>query len=52
MLNRSALLLRYKPPAVQWINDADPAPSGRAITAEEVNRDRTLTLYWVSLLGH
>ncbi|EWH03045.1 hypothetical protein [Halomonas sp. BC04] len=44
MLNRAALLLRYKAPAVQWINDADPAPSGRAITAEEVNRDRTVYL--------
>ncbi|WP_010629397.1 hypothetical protein [Halomonas sp. KM-1] len=44
MLNRSALLLRYKTPAVQWINDADPAPGSTPITAAEVNRDRTVYL--------
>lgn len=46
MLNRSALLLRYKAPAVQWINDADPSPSGSSVTLEEVNSD--LTVYLVS----
>lgn len=44
MLNRAALLLRYKTPAVQWINDADPAPGGSPITEEEINRDRTVYL--------
>lgn len=46
MLNRSALLLRYKAPAVQWINDADPSPGGSSVTLEEVNSD--LTVYLVS----
>ncbi|MDW7748761.1 hypothetical protein [Halomonas sp.] len=46
MLNRSALLLRYKAPAVQWINDADPSPGGSCVTLEEVNSD--LTVYLVS----
>ena len=46
MLNRSALLLRYKAPAVQWINDADPAPGGSSVTVEEVNSD--LTVYLIS----
>nr|WP_198034541.1 hypothetical protein [Halomonas sp. 1513] len=44
MLNRSALLLHYKAPAVQWINDADPSPGGKPIAQEEVNRDRTVYL--------
>ncbi|MCE9663866.1 hypothetical protein LY622_10465 [Halomonas sp. M5N1S17] len=44
MLNRSALLLRYKAPAVQWINDADPSPGGSPVTAEEVNHDRIVYL--------
>ena len=46
MLNRSALLLRYKAPAVQWINDADPAPGGSGVTLAEVNGD--LTVYLIS----
>lgn len=46
MINRAALLLRYKSPAVQWINDADPAPSGSTVTSEMVNGD--LTVYLVS----
>lgn len=46
MLNRSTLLLHYKPPAVQWINDVDPSPSGNRVTLEEVNSD--LTVYLVS----
>ncbi|TDR52723.1 hypothetical protein DFP85_11147 [Halomonas ventosae] len=46
MLNRSALLLRYKTPAVKWINDADPAPSGGSVTLEEINSD--LTVYLIS----
>ncbi|WP_416139908.1 hypothetical protein ACM26W_05895 [Halomonas sp. HK25] len=44
MLNRSALLLRYKAPAVQWINDADPSPSGVNVTLKEANSDLTVFL--------
>lgn len=44
MLNRSALLLRYKEPAVRWINEVDPNPGPRAITLDDVNEDRTVYL--------
>ena len=44
MVNRGALLLRYKEPAVRWINEADPYPTGRIITIEEVNAERTVYL--------
>lgn len=42
MINRSALLLRYKAPGVQWINEADPMPSDTTLTLEGVNNDLTL----------
>lgn len=42
MLNRSALILRYREPAVLWINGADP--EGHPMTLEEVNADRTVYL--------
>jgi len=44
LINRSALLLRYKEPAVRWINDADPSPSENATTLDEVNKERTVYL--------
>lgn len=44
MLNRSALILRYKEPAVRWINEADPNPDGPEITLEDVNEERTVYL--------
>ena len=44
MVNRSALLLRYKEPAVRWINDADPSPSEHAATLDDVNEERTVYL--------
>lgn len=44
MLNRSALILRYKEPAVRWINEADPNPDGLEITLEDVNEERTVYL--------
>jgi hypothetical protein len=44
LINRSALLLRYKEPAVRWINDADPSPSDNAATLDEVNEERTVYL--------
>ena len=37
-------MLRYKEPAVRWINDADPSPSGDAATLDEVNEERTVYL--------
>ena len=46
MLNRAALLLRYKEPAVRWINDADPYPSGKTVSLERANSE--LTVYLIS----
>ena len=44
MINRSALILRYKQPFVDWINAVDPAPSTPAITLEDTNGERTIYL--------
>jgi len=44
MLNRAALLLRYKEPAIRWINEADPSPSGNDITLEDANLERSVYL--------
>ena len=39
MLNRDLLIVRYKQPFVDWVNEADPDPDGRPMTPEEVNDD-------------
>lgn len=44
MLNRAALILRYKQPFVDWINAADPSPTTRNLTLAEVNMERTVYL--------
>ncbi len=44
MINRAAILLRYKEPAVQWINDADPYDDGHEISLESANEERTIYL--------
>ena len=44
MLNRAAILLRYKTPAVAWINDADPYDREPGITLDRVNEERTVYL--------
>src|SRR5207245_9313615 len=44
MLNRAALILRYKQPFVDWINAADPAPTSPTLTLAEVNREHTVYL--------
>ncbi len=44
MINRAALILKYKPPAVAWINEADPYDDNPGITLEDVNEDRTVYL--------
>ena len=44
MINRAAILLRYKEPAVRWINEADPVIDDPGITMEDVNLDNTLYL--------
>ena len=44
MLNRAAIILKYKEPAVRWINEADPHPDDLGISVESVNKDRTVYL--------
>lgn len=44
MVNRGAMILKYKKPAVDWINEADPVQEDPGITLESVNEDRTIYL--------
>lgn len=44
MVNRAALILRYKDPAVRWINEADPDGSPDDATLATVNEERTVYL--------
>ncbi|MBN2429069.1 MAG: hypothetical protein JXK94_12100 [Deltaproteobacteria bacterium] len=39
MINRAAVILRYKSPAIQWINEADPHDDEPAISLESANED-------------
>lgn len=44
MINRAAILLSYKQPAVDWINEADPCVSDPGLTLADVNYERTIYL--------
>jgi hypothetical protein len=44
MLNRAALILRYKQSFVDWINAADPSPTSHPLTLAEVNQEHTVYL--------
>ena len=44
MVNRAALIRKYKAPAVRWVNEADPYNDDPGITIESVNEDRTVYL--------
>jgi len=44
MLNRAALILRYKQPFVDWINAADPSPTSHTLTLAEANQEHTVYL--------
>jgi hypothetical protein len=44
MINRAAVILRYKEPFVKWINESDPYNDNPGITAEEEINDRTVYL--------
>lgn len=43
MLNRSAYIVRFKQPFVDWINAADPNPRN-AVSLEDANDDSTVYL--------
>ncbi len=42
MINRSAVVLKYKDPFVRWINEADPHKDDPEITSESANDDKTV----------
>lgn len=44
MINRAAILLKYKKPAIDWINSANPFPQRGKVTLDEVNEERTIYL--------
>jgi len=44
VLNRAALILRYKQPFVDWINAAGPSPSSDPVSLAEVNQEHTVYL--------
>lgn len=44
MVNRGAVILKYKDPAVSWINDADPVENTSVITKSDVNLENTVYL--------
>lgn len=44
MINRAGIILRYKAPAVRWINEADPYEEDPGITLDSVNKERTIYL--------
>jgi len=44
MVNRGALILRYKAPFIKWIEEADPAEQKMEITIDQVNNERTVYL--------
>lgn len=44
MINRAAVILKYKAPFIQWVNDADPYKNNPGITLESENKDCTVYL--------
>jgi len=44
VVNRSALLLKYKTSAIAWINAADPYNDDPGVTIDSVNQERTVYL--------
>jgi len=44
MLNRGALILRYKEPAVRWINECDDDDGSDEVSLQMVNEERTVYL--------
>ena len=44
MINRAAVILKYKKPAVTWINDADPVDNNPGITLLSANEDKIVYL--------
>jgi hypothetical protein len=54
MLNRAAIILKYKPPAIHWVNAADPSPESDPPSMEIANTERTWSLFreWFDVECH
>ncbi len=44
MVNRGAVILRYKAPFIKWIEEADSAEQEIEITVDQANKERTVYL--------
>jgi len=44
MVNRGAVILRYKTPFVKWIQEADPSGQKLELTIEQANKEKTVYL--------
>lgn len=44
MLNRCAIILKYREPMIRWINEADPYDDLPDVTAESIRNERTVYL--------
>jgi hypothetical protein len=44
MVNRCALILKYREPMIRWINEADPYNDHTDISAERLRNERTVYL--------
>ena len=44
MIDRGAILLKHRDPAIRWINDADPYDEDPGITRQDLRQDRTVYL--------
>lgn len=44
MINRGAILLTYREPAIRWINEADPYDEDLTTTKEDLQHDRIVYL--------
>jgi hypothetical protein len=44
MLNRAAIILEYKEPAIHWVNEADPSPESDPLSMDDANTERTVYL--------
>ena len=44
VINRAAVILKYREPAIRWINAADPYEDNPCMTRHAVNRERTVYL--------
>ena len=44
MVNRGAVIVKYKEPFIQWINESDPSAEKPIVTIQNANKERTVYL--------